>query len=82
MIKLYLRNADAALLVFDLTNPNPNLEEWVTKIYENTTNNSDPLVLFIVGNKSDLESQRAVDYNEMQRIAQKNNATYLEVSAK
>ena len=53
MMKLYLRNADAAIIVFDLAKQQNSLDAWVKQVRENE-NNMEPTILYIVGNKSDL----------------------------
>ena len=52
------------LLLFDLTNKNTfkNLPKWLSDFKDNGPEDS---VIFIVGNKSDLENEREVTYDEV-----------------
>nr|MDO8082434.1 GTP-binding protein [Candidatus Freyarchaeota archaeon] len=76
--ELYI-DADLAILVFDLTNPESfkNLEKWRWEIY----NSFGSLQLMVViGNKSDLE--RKISSEDCLKYAQGINAPYFETSAK
>ncbi|MBS7251006.1 MAG: GTP-binding protein [Candidatus Freyarchaeota archaeon] len=75
--ELYI-DADAAILVFDLTNPESlkNLEIWRKEIL----NSFNPLMIFVVGNKADLEGKMPGE--EGQKYAKEINAPYFETSAK
>lgn len=77
---LYCRNVKAALLVFDVTERTSydDLEGWISLIRDGMT--TTPFVL--VGNKTDLSSERRVDPDEAAMIADKYGATYLETSAR
>jgi GTPase SAR1 family protein len=74
--ELYV-DADAAVLVFDLTNPESlkNLEKWRKEIQSSFGS----LTMFVVGNKSDLE--RKIPVEEGLKYAEEINATYFETSA-
>ncbi len=74
--ELYV-DADAAVLVFDLTNPESlkNLEKWRKEIQSSFGS----LTMFVVGNKSDLE--RKIPVEEGLKYAKEINATYFETSA-
>ena len=78
---LYYRNADAIIIVFDITLKDTYeiAQSWVSKI-KNTSKN--PLII-LVGNKSDLSSNRQVFSNdlEFQHYNEKNNITFFESSA-
>ena len=69
------------LLLFDLTNKNTfkNLPKWLSDFKDNGPEDS---VIFIVGNKSDLENEREVTYDEVREFAEKKKLEYYEVSAK
>ncbi|XP_041988285.1 ras-related protein Rab-5A [Aricia agestis] len=80
MAPLYYRNANAALLVFDITSA-PSfkaIDAWVKELQSNV---SEPLVVALVGNKSDLEHARAVSRADAQRLAAEIGAAYTETSA-
>jgi len=85
--KTYYLGAQAAFIVFDLTNRDSYnvINEWFEEIDEFL--NTEELPIVIVGNKSDLKEQRVVDYQEGVRItnelSEKGVATvsYIETSA-
>ena len=81
IISSYYRDVGVIIIVFDLTNYNSflNLRNWIETIavYE-----SNDIVKVIVGNKCDLEKERTVNFNEAIDFCKKNNAIYIETSAK
>ena len=76
----YYRNAQAILLVFDLTNKNSfeKLKQWLNDIANNITETNYKLIL--VGNKCDLPF--SIDKDEINEFVITNNLTYIECSAK
>jgi small GTP-binding protein len=76
----YYKGAMAVLLVYDLTRVKTfeDLEGWLGEAKRYA---SDP-VLVLVGNKSDLESERRVSRESGEGYASKIEAQYLETSAK
>ncbi|XP_046682635.1 ras-related protein Rab-31 [Homalodisca vitripennis] len=80
MAPMYYRNANAALLVFDITHyyTFTSIKSWVKELQRNV---EEPLVLCIVGNKTDLEHQRKVPKEEALQYTQSIGGTYFEVSA-
>lgn len=80
MTPMYYRNANAALLVFDLTNYNSFVEVkgWVQELHKNVI---EPMTLTLVGNKVDLERQRAVSREEAFLYSSSINGSYFETSA-
>jgi Ras-related protein Rab-21 len=79
MAPMYYRNANAALLVFDVTNHN-SFEEVKSWILELQRNVQEPMFLLLVGNKIDLDVQRAVSREEAFMYAQSIGAKFLESS--
>jgi Ras-related protein Rab-21 len=79
MAPMYYRNANAALLVFDITYYNSFLEvkSWVQELQRNV---QETMFLLVVGNKIDLEEKRAVSREEALVYAQSIGAKYLETS--
>nr|CAD7444903.1 unnamed protein product [Timema bartmani] len=73
MAPMYYRNANAALLVFDITQYDSltSVKSWV----------KEPMVLCLVGNKCDLEVERKVSKDEALQYACSIGATYFESSA-
>lgn len=79
MAPLYYRNANAALLIFDLTN-HSSFEEVKTWILELQKNVQEPMFLLLVGNKADLDERRAVSREEAFIYAHSIGAKFLETS--
>ena len=79
----FFRSAVAGLLVFDVTNRNSfhHLHEWIREVKANSHPDHD-IVLLLVGNKADLETQREISYDEAECFARQNNMKYIETSAK
>ena len=61
MTKLYYRDADAAIVVYDQTYPDSfeSAKRWVKDLRENA---QDHLMIAIAGNKSDLDNDRKITY--------------------
>lgn len=76
----YYQGAKCAFLVFDITSRESfeNLTTWRDELVAQVGN----VPYFIVGNKTDLEGQRAVPESEGQALAREWNTSYLETSAK
>ena len=77
----YYRGAAAALLTFDITRRETfiSLSKWL----EETKNNGNPnMIIALVANKVDLDSQRVVSREEAEKFARENKLLYLETSAK
>uniref|UniRef100_A0A915PEL9 Uncharacterized protein n=1 Tax=Setaria digitata TaxID=48799 RepID=A0A915PEL9_9BILA len=77
----YYRDADALLLVYDLTNRQSfvNIRDWLARIKENA---KETVLITLVGNKMDLQSNREVKYEEGKQLAEAYNITFIETSAK
>ncbi|XP_050673734.1 ras-related protein Rab-22A [Leptidea sinapis] len=80
MAPMYYRNANAALLVYDITSASSfaAIKGWVKEL---KTNVPEAMVLAVVGNKCDLESYRAVTQSEAIQYASCIGAAYCETSA-
>jgi len=78
---LYYRGAAAAVVVYDITNPETFLKAqfWVKELQKHA--NPD-IVMALVGNKADLENERAVSREEAQEYAESNGMFFIETSAK
>ncbi|CAN9514175.1 unnamed protein product [Ophioblennius macclurei] len=76
----YYRGAVGALLVFDITKhlTYESLERWLRELYEHAEPN---IVVMLVGNKTDLESERSVPSEEARDFAEKRGLLFLETSA-
>ena len=79
--RAYYKNSVCACVVYDITNKQSfnEISNWV----EDCKKYSPKTVLFVLlGNKSDLESQRKVTYDEGEKLAKKYNMIFMETSAK
>jgi Ras-related protein Rab-5C len=77
---MYYRNAVAALLVYGINDRDSfnQIDVWLRSLQENTPN----VLVFLVGNKLDLEDDRQVSVEEAQEKATEIRASFAEVSAK
>ena len=80
LVPLYYNNADCIILVYDIT---------VKDSFENATQRLINLkstclnaLIFLVGNKSDLQEERVVQKDLVNEYSRKNNIYFLETSAK
>lgn len=80
LTNVYFRGAAAALLVFDLTNTNSygQLGDWLQSFYNS---NDSKTIVFVVGNKCDLEKDRRIPTADAQDWAKTNGCFYIETSA-
>jgi len=78
---IYYRNADGAILVYDITDRNSfdRVQTWIKELHK--TVGSD-IVTVIVGNKTDLEKHRTVTKEEAEKYAQSVGAAHFNCSAK
>lgn len=76
----YLRNAEAVLLLYDITSSESfeHVSGWMETINKYTPSN---LATILVGNKSDCEKERVISYEEGQALAEKFNILFKETSA-
>jgi len=81
MTPMYYRGSAAAILVYDITNQQSfdSVKGWVEELMQNL---SEPIIITIAGNKSDLEAQKQVSTKDAQIYADGINAAFFEVSAK
>lgn len=77
----YYRGAAGALMVYDITRRSTynHLSSWLSDT-QHLTNPS--TVIFLIGNKSDLEKGRRVSYEEAKQFADENGLMFVEASAK
>jgi Ras-related protein Rab-11A len=78
---MYYRGSLGALLIFDLTNSASfeHLPQWIEEVRANVKTE---IPLLLVGNKSDLVDQRAVNLEEINNFTYDFNLYYMETSAK
>jgi small GTP-binding protein len=77
----YYRGAAGALLVYDITRRETfdHLLIWLEDARQHSNSNT---TIMLIGNKSDLESKRAVSYAEGEAFAQQHGLFFMETSAK
>ncbi|XP_028559602.1 ras-related protein Rab-5C [Podarcis muralis] len=78
---MYYRGAQAAIVVYDITNMDTfvRAKNWVKELQRQASSN---IVISLAGNKADLASKRAVDFQEAQSYADDNSLLFMETSAK
>ena len=79
IFKKYYIDAYGALIVFDLTNKESfnNLKNWINEL---KTNSPSDIVFCFAANKSDLDTERKISYEEIKNVLKDN--LYYEVSSK
>ena len=77
----YYRSAAVAIIVFDISDRQSflDIETWLK---ECKINGNQQMTLVLVGNKSDLENQRQVSYEQGKKFSEDNGMVYFETSAK
>ncbi|CAL9730519.1 vacuolar protein sorting-associated protein 21 [Monosporozyma unispora] len=82
---MYYRNAQAALVVYDVTKPQSFIKarHWVKELHEQA---SKDIVIALIGNKVDIldddPNERKVAKEEAEKLAQEENLLFFETSAK
>ena len=78
--KRYYTGAHGAVVVFDITRKESydHIEKWINEVEEKCPN----IPIIIVGNKTDLEEERTVDFEELDKKWSSKGYTVLESSAK
>ena len=76
----YYRGAVGAMLVYDITKrlTFDHIPRWLEELRNHADKN---IVIILIGNKSDLEDQRAVPVEDAKEFAQKEGLFFLETSA-
>ena len=85
IVKNYYKGANGVLLIFDISKKYTfeKLDFWLEDLKENSdTDNLNNLVIYLVGNKNDLEEKREVSSEEANQFAMEHNLPYIEISAK
>lgn len=78
---MYYRGAQAALVVYDITNESSfvRAKAWVKELQ---TQGTPKMVIALVGNKADLADNRRIKTDDAQSYAEENGILFLETSAK
>ncbi|KAG2542828.1 hypothetical protein PVAP13_9NG818400 [Panicum virgatum] len=81
LIPSYIRDSSVAVIVYDVTDTQSflNTSKWIEEV--NTQRGGDVLI-FLVGNKTDLVDKRKVSTDEGEAKAQEHGAMFIETSAK
>ncbi len=79
--RAYYKNSVCACVVYDITNKATfeNIKSWLEDCKKKCPKT---IYLVLIGNKSDLEEERKVTYEEGSKFAQKNGMIFFETSAK
>ena len=79
--KNYYKKANGIILIYDITNKKSykNIREWINQIKEEAVSN---VIIYLVGNKIDLEKERKVKTEEGEKLAEEYNCPFKETSAK
>ncbi|XP_037320381.1 ras-related protein Rab-37-like [Pungitius pungitius] len=77
----YYRDAHALLLLYDITSKTSfdNIRAWLTEIHEYAQSD---VVIMLLGNKTDMNSDRAIRRDEGERLAREYSVPFMETSAK
>lgn len=80
MVPMYMRNADAALIVYDVTDRNTfeDVEKWLKDL--DRSSGTEDANVYLIGNKTDLVEKREVTEAEGKAMAAKINAKFFELS--
>lgn len=78
---MYYRGAQAAIVVYDITNQDTfgRAKTWVKELQRQANAN---IVIALAGNKEDLANKRMVEYEEAQTYAEEHKLLFMETSAK
>jgi len=81
LIPSYIRDSSVAVVVYAIDNPQSfhAVDKWVDEV---RAEREEQVIIFIVGNKTDLEGKRRISPNEGRNKAKNLNAYFLETSAK
>jgi len=77
----YYKNCVCAMVVYDITNSDSfqHVRNWIEDIREHSPQT---VLIFLIGNKIDLEEKRVISYDEGNEFAIKNGIFFYETSAK
>ena len=79
--RAYYKNSVCAMVVYDITNRDSfeHIQNWIQDVKDQSPKT---VLIVLVGNKIDLEENRAVSYDEGSEFATKNGLIFEETSAK
>ena len=78
---MYYRGSAAAIIVYDVTNKESfsGAKSWVKELERRS---GPDMIIALAGNKSDMESKRQIEFEEVSAYAKENNLLHFETSAK
>ena len=79
--KNYYKGSHGIILIYDITNTQSfeNVITWVNQIREEASSN---VIIYIAGNKVDMEDERKVDRDDGEKLAEELGFPFVETSAK
>ena len=79
--KTFYNDAHGAFIMFDITNKNSfnKIESWIKDVQEIAPPDC---VIMIIGNKTDLNHNRVIEFNQLRELSEKYKTLFSEVSAK
>ena len=79
--KNYYKGSHGIILIYDVTSLKTfeNVKSWVSQIHEEI---SDKVVIYLVGNKIDMDDERKVQTEEGQKLAEELGVPFVETSEK
>ena len=79
--KSYYKSANGVILIYDITSIQTfdNVKTWISQIKEQS---SQDIVIYIVGNKTDMEEERKIKTEEGKKLADEYGFPFIETSAK
>ena len=79
--RAYYKSAACGFLVYDITNKDSfiNVQNWIDECKSQCPST---ITLFLIGNKTDLNENRVVSYEEGENLAKSNDMKFYETSAK
>ena len=79
--KNYYKGSHGIVLIYDVTNVQTfeNVKQWVSQIREEASAN---VIIYIAGNKIDMEEERKVNKEEGEKLAEELGFPFVETSAK
>jgi len=81
LIPSYIRDSSVAVVCYDITSRDSfvNTAKWIDDVRQER---GDDVIMVLCGNKTDLEDQRAVSYEEGESKAREYSIMFVETSAK
>ena len=81
LTKNYYKNSNGIILVYSVVDKKSfdEISNWIEDIREET---KDDIIIFLVGNKIDLNDKRVISINDAKKLAENYNIKYYETSAK